>query len=91
MEFLRDNWPFILIALGIVLILAAILLKPKQRVRLTEDGPRRPHMAQPTTAEGRGLAGEAAAATSDVTGELLNAPVHRALAGSGDAVDDLYR
>ena len=32
-------------------------------------------------AEGRGLAGEAAAATSDVAGEVLGAPVHQVLAG----------
>ena len=33
-------------------------------------------------AEGRGLAGEAAAATSDVAGEIIRAPVHQALAGN---------
>ena len=32
---------------------------------------------------------EAAAATSDVTGELLAAPVHRKLSGGGDPADDL--
>ena len=31
--------------------------------------------------EGRGLAGEAAAATSDVTGDILGAPVHSKLDG----------
>ena len=41
----------------------------------------RPHMQQPTPREGRGLAGEAAAATSDLGGEIISAPVHRALEG----------
>ena len=90
MEFLRDNWPFFLIALGIALILAAVLMRPRQRVKLSDDGPRRPHMAHASaTGEGRGLAGEAAAATSDVTGELLGAPVHRELAGASGEIDDL--
>ena len=39
-------------------------------------------------AEGRGLAGEAAAAASDVAGEILGAPVHRKL-GKADRRDDL--
>ena len=47
---------------------------------LTDSAPVRPHMAQ-TPREGRGIAGEAAAATSDVTGELLGAPVRRELDG----------
>ena len=41
-------------------------------------------------AEGRGLAGEAAAATSDVAGEIIKAPVHQALAG-GEARDEFTR
>ena len=44
---------------------------------------------QASKREGRGIAGEAAAATSDVTGELLGAPVHRELAGRKDPSDDL--
>jgi predicted flap endonuclease-1-like 5' DNA nuclease len=38
---------------------------------------------------GRGLAGEAAAATSDVTGDILRAPVHRTLDGDAEPYDDL--
>ena len=88
---LEDNWLLILIALFVLLVVAYVLLRPRQRVRLSDQSaPLRPHMPAPSRpAEGHGLAGEAAAATSDVTGELLNAPVHRALAGSGDKVDDL--
>jgi predicted flap endonuclease-1-like 5' DNA nuclease len=39
--------------------------------------------------EGRGLAGEHAAAASDVTGDILRAPVHRALDGNKKQHDDL--
>jgi predicted flap endonuclease-1-like 5' DNA nuclease len=31
--------------------------------------------------EGRGIAGEAAAATSDLAGDIIRAPIHRALEG----------
>jgi predicted flap endonuclease-1-like 5' DNA nuclease len=39
--------------------------------------------------EGRGLAGEHAAAASDVTGDILRAPVHKKLDGDGEPHDDL--
>jgi predicted flap endonuclease-1-like 5' DNA nuclease len=39
--------------------------------------------------EGRGIAGEAAAATSDVTGDIIRAPVHRELDGEKAPHDDL--
>jgi predicted flap endonuclease-1-like 5' DNA nuclease len=92
MEFVRDNWPLIAAVAAVVLILVFVLLRPRQRVRLTDSAPVRPHMAHAgREREGRGLAGEAAAATSDVTGELLRAPVHQQLAGTGDAADDLVQ
>jgi predicted flap endonuclease-1-like 5' DNA nuclease len=88
---LQDNWPYILIAVIVLAIVAYLLLKPRQSVRLSNDSaPVRPHMQFKAEAEGRGLAGEHAAATSDVTGEILRAPVHRALAGD-DMVDDFTR
>ena len=88
MELIRDYWPYLLLALGVILILAFVLMRPKQRVSLSDSAPIRPHMAAPSAPpEGRGIAGEAAAATSDVTGELLRAPVHRNLADDG--ADDL--
>ncbi len=40
-------------------------------------------------AEGRGLAGEAAAATIDVAGELIDAPARRSVGAGGGAADDL--
>jgi predicted flap endonuclease-1-like 5' DNA nuclease len=89
---LQDNWPVILIAAVVLAIVAYLLLKPRQSVRLSDDSaPIRPHMQVPKAeAEGRGLAGEHAAATSDVAGEIIRAPVHRALAG-GDMADDFTR
>ena len=90
MDLLREYWW--LLAVLVALALAFILLRPKQRVTLTDSAPVRPHMAkskQPP--EGRGLAGEHAAAASDVAGELIKAPVHRALDGGGAPHDDLCR
>ena len=88
MDLIREYWWVIVVALA--LVLAFILLRPKQRVQLTDSAPVRPHMAQhKRPPEGRGLAGEAAAATSDVTGDILRAPVHRALDGGIGAHDDL--
>lgn len=89
---LRDYWPVVLIAVVFLAILAFLLLRPRQRVRLSDSSaPIRPHMRTPKReVEGRGLAGEAAAAASDVTGELLRAPVHRTLAGE-EVRDDFTR
>ena len=47
MDMLRDNWPLILVLVVIALVVAVILLRPRQRVRLSDDGPVRPHMAVP--------------------------------------------
>ena len=87
MDLIRENWPWLILALGVVLLLAFLLMRPKQRVTLSDSAPIRPHMAHQPPPEGRGLAGEAAAATSDVTGEFLGAPVRRNL--RDDGADDL--
>ena len=91
-ETLSENWPFVLLAVIALLVLLFVGFRPRQRVRLSDSGPTRPHMAhaRERTREGRGLAGEAAAAASDVTGELLRAPVHRTLAGE-ETRDDFTR
>jgi len=89
MDLIREYWWLIVIV--VALVLAFILLRPRQRVTLTDSAPVRPHMAQPKRPpEGRGIAGEAAAATSDLTGDIISAPVHRALEGDVPR-DDLCR
>ncbi len=83
MNFDGNNLWLIVIAVVVIAVLAYLLLRPRQRVQLTDTAPLRPHMMNPKPeAEGRGLTGEAAAATSDVAGEILGAPVHQALAGN---------
>ena len=90
MDLIREYWWVIVVVLA--LVLAFILLRPKQRVTLTDSAPARPHMTkQARPPEGRGLAGEHAAAASDVTGDILRAPVHRQLDGGKDDHDDLCR
>jgi predicted flap endonuclease-1-like 5' DNA nuclease len=79
MDLIREYWWLIVVVAG--LVLAFILLRPKQRVTLTDSAPVRPHM-QASPREGRGIAGEAAAATSDLAGDIIRAPVHRALEGN---------
>lgn len=88
MEVIREYWWLIVLVIAIA-ILAFLLMRPRQRVRLTDSAPVRPHMAQSRPPEGRGLAGEHAAAASDVTGELLNAQVHHKLDRLGKPGDDL--
>ena len=88
MDLIREYWWVIVIL--VALVLAFILLRPRQRVQLTDSAPLRPHMAkQKRPPEGRGLAGEAAAATSDVAGDIIRAPVHRELDGDKQPHDDL--
>ena len=79
MDLIREYWWVIVIVLA--LVLAFVLLRPKQRVTLTDSAPVRPHMHHAPPREGRGIAGEAAAATSDVAGPIISAPVRRALEG----------
>src|SRR3982751_682588 len=87
MDLIREYWWLIVVL--VALVLAFILLRPKQRVQLTDSAPIRPHMQQNSPPEGRGVPGEVAAAASDVAGELLGAPVHRQLDGQGTEGDDL--
>ena len=64
-----ENLWLIVIAAIVVLLVAWLLLRPRQRVQLNDSTPLRPHMSNPKPeAEGRGLAGDAAAGTSDVAG-----------------------
>ncbi len=93
--------PVLIIALLIGAIVGYLIFRPRQRVKLSgTSAPVRPHMAieparpvpdpVPLTRvrEGRGVADEAAAAVSDVSGEILRTHVHEQLPG---AADDLQR
>jgi predicted flap endonuclease-1-like 5' DNA nuclease len=91
MDFLDGYWPPIIAAIALLVILALLVLRPRQRVKLTDSAPVRPHMARRSPPEGRGIVGEAAAATSDVTGAIFRAPVHQQLDGETLPHDDLCR
>ena len=87
MDSILQYWPYVVIALAIAIVIGLIVARPRQRVALTDSAPLRPHMVN-RPREGRGLAGEAAAATSDVAGELFRAPVRRELDGHKSPADD---
>ena len=89
MDMIREYWWLVLVALGVALLLF-LLLRPRQRVTLTDSAPLRPHMTS-KPAEGRGVVSEAAAAASDITGEIFGAPVHRKLDNVAADGDDLAR
>ena len=89
---LGSNLTWIILAVVVVAILAFLLLRPRQRVQLSDSAPVRPHMTHAKEAsrgEGQGLPGELAAATSDIAGEILEAPVHSHLPGASGVPDDL--
>jgi len=92
MDLISENWQIILIAIAVALIAAFLLMRPRQRVELSKDSaPLRPHMAKPAAqpGEGKGIASEAAAAVSDVSGQIIGAPVHAHLPGASGPPDDL--
>lgn len=99
MDLLIAYWPLALVGALIVILLLYLLLRPRQRVTLTDSAPVRPHMAaQPRSSfgnkgstEGHGLADEAAAAAADVTGEIISARVHASLPGASGPPDDLVK
>jgi predicted flap endonuclease-1-like 5' DNA nuclease len=90
MEFAREYWLLILVAIAIVAIIAFLLFRPRQRVELSQSAsPVRPHMQ--VRHEGRGLAAEAAAALGDVSGQIVGAPIHANLPGASGPPDDLTK
>ena len=93
MEALIANWPLALVAALVALVLLYFLLRPRQRVALTDSSPVRPHMTvqSRTIGEGRSLADEAAAAAADVSGSILSARVHDSLPGASGPPDDLVK
>jgi len=94
MEIVSQNLTVIAIAVLIALVVAFILFRPRQRIRLSDSATlKRPHMGNPPHRgnEGKGLASEAAAAATDVAGEILHAPAHRHLPGASGPPDDLAK
>ena len=83
-------WPVIVVGLIIGLIVGTLVFRPRQRVTLSSDTPVRPHMVRSVPAgEGRGISDEAAAAASDVAGQILGSRVHDELPGAIGTPDDL--
>jgi predicted flap endonuclease-1-like 5' DNA nuclease len=91
MEFIQSYWPVLLIGVLLGLLAAYFWFRPRQQVRLTDSTPVRPHMAIAPKGEGKGLSDEAAAAASDVTGQILQARVHDELPGASGPPDDLIK
>lgn len=91
MEFLIANWPIALITALVALLILYLLLRPRQRVALTDSAPLRPHMNLAKTGEGKGLGDEAAAAAADVAGSIISARVHDSLPGASGPPDDLVQ
>ena len=99
-ELLATYWPVILIGLVIGIVVGYLVFRPKQSVRLSEEGrPRRPHMeghvksAIPdgSSHEGRSVVDAAAAGGADLAGQLLQSEVHEELPGAVGEPDDLKR
>ena len=92
MNELREFLPILLVAIAIGAIIGFLLMRRRQRVTLTDSAPVRPYMSntRDSLREGNDVASEAAAAASDVTGEIIGAPVHAHLSNGPDA-DDFQR
>lgn len=94
----NDYLPVLIVALIIGALTGFLMFRPRQRVRLSDSAPVRPHMAVeqrrpvpdavPVSRKHPGPLDGAAAAFEDVSGTILNAKVHGALAEPGD---DLQR
>lgn len=87
------NLVWIILGIVVLAILAFLLLRPRQRVQLSDTTPVRPHMQHLNKdgGEPNDLVSEAAAAIGDVSGEILDAPVHAHLPGASGRADDLQR
>lgn len=86
----NEYWPLLLAGLVIGAIVGWLIFRPRQRVTLSSDTPIRPHMTM-GKGEGRGLFDEAAAATSDIAGQILGARVHDELPGASGPPDPLQK
>jgi predicted flap endonuclease-1-like 5' DNA nuclease len=95
-ELWNAYWPVILVGLLVGILVGYFIFRPRQRVTLSDDRPVRPHMAvaaadpQPHSTH-RGIADEAARATSDVAGQILGANVSGQLPTAEGEPDDLQK
>jgi predicted flap endonuclease-1-like 5' DNA nuclease len=91
MAFFEVYWPVFLVALIVGVIVGYLIFRPRQRIRLSEDVPLRPHMTAGAkrSGEGRRITDEAAAAATDLAGDILGARVHDELPGASGPPDDL--
>lgn len=93
--------PLLIVALVIGAIVGTLIFRPRQRVKLSDSTPVRPHMAveqrrpmpDPVPPRpvhgGRGLIDEAASAFGDVSGDILRSNVHAELPGASDNLQRL--
>jgi predicted flap endonuclease-1-like 5' DNA nuclease len=88
-EVFGDYLPAILVALLVGIIVGYLIFRPRQRVRLTDNTPTRPHMAN--SEPRHGVASEVATATSNVAGQILDAPVQEHLGGESAGTNELQR
>lgn len=92
MEFLREYPLAIAFAALVIGLLLYLLLRPRQRVKLSDQSPVRPHMVQSDSPrEANDVASAGAAATSDVGGEIIDAPVHEHLTTGPGEADEFER
>ena len=92
MEFFESYWIVFVVGLLIGLVTVYLIFRPKQTVRLTDSVPTRPHMTQSEArGEGKRITDEAAAAASDVAGQMLGSKVHQELPGASGPPDDLIK
>lgn len=82
-QILDSYWPIILIALVIGLVVGILLFRPRQRVRLSDSTPVRPHMSRQA---GESVLGHEAAVT---TKHVLGSETHAAAAGPADDLERL--
>jgi predicted flap endonuclease-1-like 5' DNA nuclease len=91
-------WPIIVVGLLIGVAVGYLVFRPRQRVTLSNPTPLRPHMAAATPSPAlnkddepahRGIADEAARATSDVAGQILGTNVSGQLPTAAGEADNL--
>lgn len=89
-DWLGAYWPLALIATLFALALLYFLLRPRQRVSLSNDIPVRPHMVHSKTGDARDH-GEGPASIVDTGFPIISTPAQDALPGEEGSADDLLR